>query len=70
MKSAVITITKTGRRFVICPDCIAVTAPVPKGATQLICRHCACEFGVREPKKRGKPCLDDARPDSPPDAQP
>jgi hypothetical protein len=67
--SAVIAITKTGRRFVVCPSCAALQAPVMRGATQLTCGHCGCEFAVREPQKRKKACSDDAI-DSPPGAQP
>jgi hypothetical protein len=52
--SASVTTTSKGRRWVICPSCIAVNAPVPVGAIGCMCRHCDVEFDLKESKKPEK----------------
>jgi hypothetical protein len=49
---ASVTTTKRGRRFVVCPGCQVITAPVPLGTDRHTCRHCNAEFELTEGAKR------------------
>lgn len=50
-----VTTTKRGRRYVVCPACTAVNAPIPVGTTRHTCKACGGEFNISEartPRKR------------------
>lgn len=36
--------TKRGRRWGVCPECCAIAARIPMGATQHTCAHCQTVF--------------------------
>jgi hypothetical protein len=59
-RTAIIHVTKSGRRWASCPNCIAVSAPLSKDATSRKCRHCETEFDLVDakapkPRKSRKP---------------
>ncbi|MBS0416694.1 MAG: hypothetical protein JSR66_03200 [Proteobacteria bacterium] len=43
VKPATVTTTKGGRRFVVCPGCRVIGAPVPMGADTYTCKQCFVE---------------------------
>jgi len=59
--NAPVNTTKSGRRWLACPNCMAVSARIPLNAPEHKCRHCDAEFDLREkdakapkPRKRKK----------------
>lgn len=44
MARAAVNTTRRGRRYVVCPGCTALSAPVPPGATRLTCSHCGVDI--------------------------
>jgi hypothetical protein len=49
---ASVTTTKRNRRFVICPSCTVIGAPVALGAERYTCKACGTAFELTEGAKR------------------